>query len=117
MENTLDARHAVEKRPDILYPLMLIAAITVIVFSFAGIATTMGWLPGAQSQVRPLERSESPARRPAAESPRAAAAAPAAPCADDCGAVESIHAVEAKGVGSGLGASPATRSTRVSGYR
>ena len=100
MENTMDARAAVEKRPDILYPVMLVAAITVIVFSFAGIATMMGWLPGAQSQGRPLERSESPARRPAAESPRAAAPAPAAPCADDCGVVESIRAVEAKREGS-----------------
>jgi hypothetical protein len=117
MENTLDARHAVEKRPDILYPLMLIAAITVIVFSFAGIATTMGWLPGAQSQGRPLERSESPAPRPAAENPRAAAPAPAAPCADDCGVVESIYAVEARGAGSGLGAYAGDeihQSTRIS---
>ncbi len=105
MENIMDARNAVEKRPGILYPMMLIAAIAVIVFSFAGIATMMGWLPGAQSQGRPLERSESPARRPAAaESPRAAAPAPAAPCADDCGVIESIRAVEAKGEGSGPGA-------------
>ena len=97
MENTMDVRTAVEKRPDILYPVMLIAAITVIVFSFAGIVTMMGWLPGAQSQGRPLERSESPARWPAAaERPRAAAPAPAAPCADDCGVVESIRAAEAK---------------------
>ena len=105
MENTMGARNAVEKRPGILYPLMLIAAIAVIVFSFAGMATMMGWLPGAQPQGRPLERSESPARRPAAAgSPRAAAPAPAAPCADDCGVVESIRVVEATGEGSGLGA-------------
>jgi hypothetical protein len=100
MENLMDVRTAVEKRPDILYPVMLIAAITVIVFSFAGIATMMGWLPGAQTQGRPLVSSESPARRPAAaEHPRAAAPAPAAPCAGDCGVVESIRAVEAKGEG------------------
>ena len=104
MENTVDARNAVEQRPDILYPVMLIAAIAVIVFSFAGIATMMGWLPGAQSQLRPPERSESSARRPAAEGPRAAAPALAAACADECGVVESIRAVETKGEGSGLGA-------------
>ncbi len=103
MENTMDARNAVNERPGILYPVMLIAATTVIVFSFAGIATMMGWLPGAQSQGRPVERSESPAQQPAAaESP--GAAAPAAPCADDCGVVVWIRAVEANGEGSGLDA-------------
>jgi hypothetical protein len=47
MENTMDVRTAVEKRSDFLYPVMLIAAMAVIVLSFAGIATMMGWLPGA----------------------------------------------------------------------
>ena len=105
MENTVDARNAVEQRPDILYPVMLIAAIAVIVFSFAGIATMMGWLPGALSQGRLLERAESPARWPtASEDSRAAAPAPAAACADDCGVIESIRAVDAIGEDSGFGA-------------
>jgi hypothetical protein len=104
MENTVDARNAVEQRPDILYPVMLIAAIAVIVFSFAGIATMMGWLPGALSQGRLLERAASPARWPtAAEGSRAAAPAPAAACADDCGVIESIRAVDVKGEDSGFG--------------
>jgi len=104
MENTVDARNAVEQRPDILYPVMLIAAIAVIVFSFAGIATMMGWLPGALSQGRLLERAESPARwTAAAEGSRAAAPAPAAACADDCGVIESIRAVDVKGEDSGFG--------------
>ena len=34
----------VTKHTGILYPLMLIAAIAVIVFSVAGIATMMGWI-------------------------------------------------------------------------
>jgi len=104
MEDTVDTRHAVEQRTGILYPVMLIAAIAVIGFSFVGIATMMGWLPGAQSQGRPLERSGSPAQRPAAESPRAAAPVPAAACADDCGTVESIRAVAVKSEGNGFGA-------------
>lgn len=104
MENIVDTRNAVEKRASILYPVMLIAAITVIVFSFAGIAAMMGWLPGAQSQIRLPERSEVPNRQPAVEGPRAAAPAQAAACANDCGVVESIRAVEVKGEGSGLGA-------------
>jgi len=33
----------------LLYPLMLIAAIAVIVFSILGIATIAGWMPGALS--------------------------------------------------------------------
>ena len=35
---------AVGKHPGILYPLMLIAAAAVIVFSVAGIAAMMGWI-------------------------------------------------------------------------
>jgi hypothetical protein len=35
---------AVEKAPGILYPLMLVAAAAVIVFSVAGIAAMMGWI-------------------------------------------------------------------------
>jgi hypothetical protein len=83
--------------------MMLIAAITVIVFSVAGIATMMGWLPGAQSQIR-LQSNEPPVRRAAADNSRATAPATAAACIEDCGVVESIHAVEVKGEGSGLGA-------------
>jgi hypothetical protein len=91
MGNTGNTRDSVERSPDILFPVMLIAAIAVIVFSFAGIAAMMGWLPGAQSQGRPLERNGPPAQRSAA-------------CVNDCGVVESIRAVGVKGEGSGLGA-------------
>lgn len=99
MENT-DAAESVrtgEHRPGILYPLMLIAAIAVIIFSIAGTATIMGWLPDARS--RAVED-----REPAAPVTRAPARkALTAGCAD-CGIVESIRAVEVKGEGSGLGA-------------
>jgi hypothetical protein len=33
------------ERTGLLYPMMVIAAIAVIVFSLLGIATVMGWLP------------------------------------------------------------------------
>ena len=33
------------ERTGLLYPMMVIAAIAVIVFSLIGIATVMGWLP------------------------------------------------------------------------
>jgi hypothetical protein len=38
---------AAVKDTGILYMLMLVAAVGVIVFSIAGIATMMGWIPGA----------------------------------------------------------------------
>lgn len=89
MDNTARVRDIVERRPGILYPVMLIAAITVIVFSVAGIATMMGWLPSALSHGSPEGGTAGP--RPAA-------------CAADCGVIESIRIVELKGEGSGLGA-------------
>ena len=114
------------KRDGLLYPLMLIAAIAVIIFSVVGIATMTGIMPKALStsdqanstngqalsrneQTVPESRgrsagaatSQKPARARVAAAPSSATAAEA--CAD-CGVVESIRAVEAKGQGSGLGA-------------
>jgi outer membrane lipoprotein SlyB len=82
------------KRPGILYPVMLIAAIAVIVFSIVGIATMMGWLP--------IALSGSAADKAAAASGRSWLA-PAAPC-DECRVIESIRALPVKGQGSGAGA-------------
>ena len=48
--NAIENRNAIDRRQGILYPLMVIAAIAVIVFSVAGIATMMGWMPGAASK-------------------------------------------------------------------
>ena len=81
---------SVVKRPGILYPLMLIAAIAVIVFSVAGIATMMGWMPGAlSSDADPARARAVPASKPA--KPRVVTTA--ANCRD-CGVVESMRAVE-----------------------
>jgi len=106
LNTAVDNKGGAEKRPGILYPLMLIAAITVIVFSVAGIATMMGWLPSVQSGSEPAARTgAAPATAPApkvtASRPRIASSAAA--CAD-CGVVESIQAVEVPGEGSALGA-------------
>lgn len=81
---------AVDKRSGILYPLMLFAAIAVIVFSISGIATMMGWLPGA------LSRGADPARaQPAAATgPGGPPAVADASACRDCGVVESMRAVE-----------------------
>ena len=109
LNTAVDNKGGVEKRPGILYPLMLIAAITVIVFSVAGIATMMGWLPSVQSGSEPAARTGAvpPAAPAAAPAPKVAASRPriasSAACAD-CGVVESVQAVEVPGEGSALGA-------------
>lgn len=105
--------NAEQKRPRILYPLMLIAAIVVIVFSVVGIATMMGWMPSALSGGDPSAKPSydtppAPATQPAKSvratpaRPPVAASGPAS--CRDCGVIESIHVVEAKGEGSGVGA-------------
>jgi outer membrane lipoprotein SlyB len=99
-----------EKRTNLLYPLMLIAAVTVIVFSIVGIATMMGWLPSAQSKNDPAPRTEAVVRSDGVSAPARAGVAAvnvpttAAPACANCGVIESIRVVETKGQGSGLGA-------------
>ena len=125
---TMRGRPAADRRPAILYPLMVIAAVAVIIFSVAGIATMMGWLPTVHSQgdssaqyedsasqseprahvAEPRARGSEPQARAVTSSkagydrPRTLSSAPAA--CSDCGVVESIRTVETKGQGSGLGA-------------
>lgn len=79
---------AMDKRSGILYPLMLIAAIAVIVFSISGIATMMGWMPSV------LSRGADPMRAQPAAAVKPGAPRPAASACPDCGVVESVRAVE-----------------------
>jgi outer membrane lipoprotein SlyB len=102
------------------------AAISIIVFCAAGAAAFMGWLPGSNAapgteisatppkaaaatasrssatpeRSRPAERQ---ADRQAARPPVPAPVAVAATCLD-CGVIESVRTVSAKGTGSGIGA-------------
>lgn len=101
-----------EKRSGILYPMMLIAAVAVIIFSVVGIATMTGLIPTARSGGDPAAagglasgsgQPSAPASSASAKSTRPRLAASGASCTD-CGVVESIRAVERKGQGSGLGA-------------
>ena len=120
---TIDGMHdadAPRKQNGILYPVMLIAAIAVIVFSVVGIATMTGVMPRALSSKSEQASPETPATSAPAATQEARPAKPrsvssytkgdatpgagaAAACAS-CGVVESIRAVEAKGQGSGIGA-------------
>lgn len=93
-------------RNGMLYPMLLIAAISVIIFSVFGVATMTGLIPTAQSNAvqqesRPKIESQS-VRRPA-KSARAAPTRIAATACDNCGVVDAINAVEVKGKGTGLG--------------
>lgn len=105
-----------ESRNKSLYPLLVIAAIAVTLFSALGIAMMMGYLPSANSANS--ANSASSADKPVASQPafvqrrpfsREAELAPGNPqkptaaCAT-CGVVESIRIVEHRGSGSGVGA-------------
>ena len=106
---------AVTRKGGLLYPMMVIAAIAVIIFSVTGIATMLGWMPSALSNRDPVPTYEPSASsagpngpHPAVGAPRAAnnpQAVPRAPapCAN-CGVIESIRAVETPGQTSWLGA-------------
>lgn len=94
----------------LLYPLMVVAAIAVTLFSALGIAMMLGYLPNASSaektaafeqavDLQPRRKGETETATPASDGAHKLAAA----CAN-CGVVESIRVVEHRGSGSGLGA-------------
>jgi outer membrane lipoprotein SlyB len=95
----------------ILYPMLVIAAVSVIIFSAFGVASLTGLIPTAQSnsvqqpESRPESRRETQPRavQPPAKPARAAPARIAATACDNCGVVDSITPVEVKGSGTGLG--------------
>lgn len=78
------------KHSEILYPLMLISAIAVIVFSVAGIATMLGWMPGAHSSDAGPARAQTV---PASKLVQSRVVIAAIDC-QECGVVESMRAVE-----------------------
>ena len=100
-----------ENKNGMLYPLMILAAISVIIFSVVGIATMTGQVPNAFSSAH---RAEPAAPRFAPASGAQPAAVPSgkavqsrdviavAGCAN-CGVIESIREIEVKGEGTGVG--------------
>src|SRR6187401_1892854 len=101
--SSVEHRSGVDRSAGILYPLMLIAAIAVIVFSVVGIATMMGWLPNVESKTDPAAKSAPATKSSASSTNRPRVAYSGAGACPDCGVVESIRAVESKGKGTGLG--------------
>jgi outer membrane lipoprotein SlyB len=70
--------------PGLLYPMMIIAAIAVIVFSIVGIASITGWMPnamiGQRTAVATVEGEATPAFQ----------------CAE-CGLIQSVREIEQRG--------------------
>ncbi len=95
------------------HPLLLIAAIALILFCVAGVAAIMGWIPksGADATATPDGKTVSSAqpasqsRAPAQTRTQTAQSAPAAKAmCRECGVVQSVREVEHQGEGSGVGA-------------
>jgi outer membrane lipoprotein SlyB len=90
-----------------LHPLVWVAGIALIVFCGVGVAAFMGWVttsaakPAEPSIVGTLDKVDKPRSvekaRPAARTPLAAVCA-------ECGVVQSVQEIDAKGEGSGVGA-------------
>jgi outer membrane lipoprotein SlyB len=82
-------------RKGLLYPLLILAAISVIIFSAMGAAALAGWLPRAES---------APQKQSAVQNVQRVADSREAPAAcRDCGVVSSIAPVEVKGKTNGVG--------------
>lgn len=116
MSSTISTQDSVRHSPALLYPTLLIAGIAVIIASMLGIAVMTGLLPPAQLQSvagRNDGRTADAKTRPAkaggteavgAKTAGSKTAAPAAARCMDCGVVDSVRAVEARGEGPGVGA-------------
>ena len=94
-------------RNGLLYPMLLIAAVSVIIFSAFGVASLTGLIPTAQSnsvqQPESQPKMQPQSVQPPAKPARAASTRIAATACDNCGVVDAINAVEVKGASTGLG--------------
>jgi outer membrane lipoprotein SlyB len=110
------------------HPMMILAAVAVVLFCLAGTAAIMGWIPSsiggnpAKSELTEADRMalasqmqappqapayapvQQPVRQPAPRPVELAAAAPARNWCSNCGNVESIREINTRAQGSGLGA-------------
>jgi outer membrane lipoprotein SlyB len=109
----MDSHRNIYKPGGLLYPVMVIAGVSVTVFSLLGTAAITGHLPAAHSNTlgtadKPKPAlSAAPAGKPApAKEVTATAKGKTASryVCDNCGTVAAVRATEAKGEGSGLGA-------------
>ncbi len=104
--NHMDSHSNIYKPGGLLYPVMVIAGVSVTVFSLLGTAAITGHLPAAHSADKP-SLSAAPAAKPspAKEATAVAKGKTASRYAcDSCGTIAAVRATEVKGEGSGLGA-------------
>jgi len=92
-----------------IHPLMLATGAAVILFSVAGIAAIMGWIPtslGHPGDTAALEKLSTNTASPPAPKAHTAPvhSVPAKAKCAECGVIESVRQVEQRGEGSGLGA-------------
>jgi hypothetical protein len=80
----------------LLYPMMLIAAIAVIVFSILGIVSIAGWMPSALSAASAAEHQIKRDAATGAAAPVSARSSSAFECAE-CGMIEGIREMERSG--------------------
>jgi outer membrane lipoprotein SlyB len=92
------------------HPMVWVAAIAVVVFCGAGAAAFLGWIPSSMStpaeeaRLAKLEAAKpSPAHSSAPKVHSAQAPVVVAARCSECGVVQSVREVDAKGEGSGIG--------------
>lgn len=111
MDSPQHPAHTWPVRPKLLYPALVIAAISVTLFSLLGIAALTGVIPSARSNPQELAvastatKTAAPAKPGQAPAPAASAKTrvAGAPC-PDCGTVQSVTTVERPAKTSGIGA-------------
>lgn len=99
-----------------LHPLLLSAALAVVLFCGVGTAAIMGWLPNTQAREEAARAAAEAVDKPLASAPARASSAsddrsPPAPAAlaqrsacSTCGVITMIRSVEQRGQASGVGA-------------
>jgi hypothetical protein len=86
----------------LLYPIMVIAAIAVIVFSILGIASMAGWMPHAMVGTRTAVAAQTIQPSAAVDAGSGQASGTVFKCAE-CGVIETIREIDRRG---SLGAAP-----------
>lgn len=87
-----------DRKNSLLYPMMIVAAVSVILFSVVGIATMTGHMPSASSQSRDTDAQQ----EVVGQNAPSRAAAVRSSCAG-CGVVDAVRTVEVRSEGSGVG--------------
>lgn len=125
----METQTEVPAKPRATPPILVIAAIAVVIFSATGTAAIMGWLPAssgstsdstaAATQPEPASATSGTGDKASAKvtaeaapaststgkaNPLQVAAAPVKLVCNDCGVIESVREIKQRGDGSGLGA-------------